>query len=331
MENISNPIHILLIEDNKFDREVFKRSFNSAGVACEITECVRAEEALELVRDDVSRFDVAVIDNNLPGITGLELCKIIRKENMLLPLVLLTGTGSEEVAVRALEVGVDDYIIKGSEAHNDILPITIRNVVKKHAETLARKKAEDALNNERNLFIAGPVVVFKWRNEEGWPVEYLSPNVYELLGYRAEEFLSGEVAYSAIIHTEDIKRVAEELETNTVMAAKNFTHVPYRIEMKDGSFVWLYDQTTIIRDEEGKATHYLGYVMDITERKEAEEKLGNAYEELAAKSERLERFHKMTVGRELEMIRLKEEVNGLLERAGEPKKYSLPKRNEKDC
>ncbi|MCK4826229.1 hypothetical protein KA005_61375, partial [bacterium] len=52
-------------------------------------------------------------------------------------------------------------------------------------------------------------------------------------------------------------------------------------------------------------------------------------EELAKNNERLEKFKKITVGRELEMVKLKAEVNGLLERLGEPKKYYAPENIQK--
>ena len=68
----------------------------------------------------------------------------------------------------------------------------------------------------------------------------------------------------------------------------------------------------------------LGLFWDITDEKIAEEKVEKAYEELLEKSERLERFHQLTVGRELEMIRLKEEINDLLEEAGESGRYEVP-------
>ena len=56
--------------------------------------------------------------------------------------------------------------------------------------------------DERAIFVKGPVVLFKWRNAAGWPVEYASPNVSEVFGYSAEEFLSGAVSYGQLIEPE---------------------------------------------------------------------------------------------------------------------------------
>lgn len=67
----SPPLRILLVEDNEHDSLAFRRAFRKSQVACEITECLRAEEALERLRTDASSFDLAVIDHGLPGMSGL--------------------------------------------------------------------------------------------------------------------------------------------------------------------------------------------------------------------------------------------------------------------
>ncbi|MBK6460668.1 MAG: response regulator [Myxococcales bacterium] len=124
--------------------------------------------------------------------------------------------------------------------------------------------------DERALFERGPVVVFKWRNEAGWPVEYVSGNVHELLGYGADEFLSGTVSYGSLVIPEDLPRVGAEVTSATESGAESFEHEPYRVRRRDDQVIWLYDFTHILRDAQGSATHYLGYVFDVTSRVRAE-------------------------------------------------------------
>jgi CheY-like chemotaxis protein len=66
----SSPLRILLVEDNEHDRLLFRRALGKSQVACEITECIRADEALGRLRADASSFDLAVIDHALPGMSG---------------------------------------------------------------------------------------------------------------------------------------------------------------------------------------------------------------------------------------------------------------------
>jgi len=144
---------------------------------------------------------------------------------------------------------------------------------RRHKSEEELKRTNELLKQERSMFISGPVVVFKWKNQEGWPVEYVSPNVNEVFGYSVEEFQSGKVPYSDIICKENLERVIEEVRSNSESGAKSFVHIPYKIVRKDGKKIWIADYTTILRDEKGEITHYLGYVIDVTFRNQAEERL----------------------------------------------------------
>jgi PAS domain S-box-containing protein len=125
--------------------------------------------------------------------------------------------------------------------------------------------------DERAIFVQGPAVIFRWRNAEGWPVEYASPNVLEVFGHSAEDFTSGRVPYGTVLHPDDAARVASEVAVATATGAVTFAHERYRVLHKDGSARWLYDYTRVLRDDAGAATHYLGYVLDITDRVIAED------------------------------------------------------------
>ena len=123
----------------------------------------------------------------------------------------------------------------------------------------------------RTLFMGGPTIVFKWRAIEGWPVEYVSQNIRQF-GYTAEDFTTGKVPYASIVHPDDIERIAAEVKQHTEAGDMVFEQ-EYRITTRDGALRWVFDYTTIVRDAEQKATHYHGYVLDITPRKQVEEAL----------------------------------------------------------
>ena len=108
--------------------------------------------------------------------------------------------------------------------------------------SLSHKK----LLEERNIFMIGNVVVFKWKNKEGWPVEYVSQNAENVFGYTPEDFISGKVSFSALIHKEDLKRVGDEVKKAINNNSNYFCHREYRIINKLGKEVWLYDFTTIL-------------------------------------------------------------------------------------
>lgn len=139
-------LRILLIEDEKHDIIAFRRAFEKSEVPFEITECERGEEALERLHADPSSFDIVVVDYGLPGMSGLDVCRELLDKEVPLPLVILTGKGSEELAVEALKAGVSDYLIKDpSQGYLDLLPVVLPGVVAKHDDRLSRKMAEQAL------------------------------------------------------------------------------------------------------------------------------------------------------------------------------------------
>jgi PAS domain S-box-containing protein len=128
------------------------------------------------------------------------------------------------------------------------------------------------LEQERQLFITGPTVAFKWRPEAGWPVEYVSLNVIEQLGYTKHEFESAAVVFADLMHPDDLPRVIDEVMGHTQAGLDSFEQ-EYRLLHKEGGYRWFYDLTNVIRNEHGEIVFFHGYIQDITERQQALEKL----------------------------------------------------------
>ena len=134
-------------------------------------------------------------------------------------------------------------------------------------EITDRKKAEAALKEAYTILNMSPATAFLWKNEKGWPVEFVTDNVEVLTGYSAQEWLSGEIQYERLIHPEDLPRVAREVTHHSRdPQCERLTHEPYRILTKDGHKKWVEDRTQIRRNPKGKITHYDGIVLDITNR-----------------------------------------------------------------
>ena len=150
------------------------------------------------------------------------------------------------------------------------LPIGLQGATRDITE---RKQAEKSLQEAHNIISLSPTVAFLWKNEEGWPVEYVSDNVTNLYGYTVEEFTSGEIAYAELIHPADLERVMREVAAHSEdEESETFSHAPYRIVTKSGATKWVDDRTAIRRDSQGRITHYQGILIDITARVQAEER-----------------------------------------------------------
>jgi PAS domain S-box-containing protein len=121
-----------------------------------------------------------------------------------------------------------------------------------------------------------PVAIFSWRATEGWPVEFVSPNVRHVLGYNAQDFLSGRVVYAGAIHPDDLPTVTREVAEHSASGDLVFEHEDYRIIDPEGRTRWVRDLTAIIRDGAGEISRYIGYIFECTARHEAVEALGQA-------------------------------------------------------
>jgi PAS domain S-box-containing protein len=141
---------------------------------------------------------------------------------------------------------------------------TNRDITEKH-------KMETALQRERDMFLRGPVVTFTWLNEENWPVEQVSANVADILGYEAEEFIDGSVLYTECIHPDDLEKVIQKLMTHSNNGNNSIIHPPYRLISRSGETIWVLDTTSIVRNSKGEVTHYLAYLVDISEQKRQEQ------------------------------------------------------------
>lgn len=119
-----------------------------------------------------------------------------------------------------------------------------------------------------------PAVVFLWRNEDKWPADFVSENVSQF-GYEVEDFTSGRILYGDIVCKEDLKNVREKLDRCVENKCESF-RMEYRVCTKEGELRWVDERTFIQRDAQGRATHFQGVVIDITERKVAEEALVRA-------------------------------------------------------
>ena len=141
----------------------------------------------------------------------------------------------------------------------------------------------------KKIFNDGPVSVFMWENITGcWPVVEVTRNVERLTGWPAEEFLSGARDYASLIHENDLERVGAEENAWKEQKSKNAINMTYRIVTRDGSIRHVSEYTQSIFSDDGKITHLIGYIMDITDQrrmedaKEAAELAGRAKSEFLA-------------------------------------------------
>jgi putative two-component system response regulator len=113
-----DAVSILLVEDDPQDAELAIDALRSAFDTARIVLAPDAASAAELCRGSV--WSLAVLDHNLPDGTGLDVLRALRDASPQLPIVMLTGRGSERLAVEAFRRGANDYVVKGEAFAGDL-------------------------------------------------------------------------------------------------------------------------------------------------------------------------------------------------------------------
>jgi|GEM_PF-1011498 len=136
----SKPIRIIYMEDDHGLALLFRKKLEPLGYDIEVAE--NGADGIERVRN--KEYDILIVDYNMPGYNGLEVIRILSTEQILLPTIMLTAAGSEEVAVEALKWGAADYVAKGP-GYLDRLPVVIKQTLVHHNLMLEKVSAEEAL------------------------------------------------------------------------------------------------------------------------------------------------------------------------------------------
>ncbi|MEJ2285811.1 MAG: response regulator [Desulfobacterales bacterium] len=145
------PLRVLLVEDNEHDSRAFERALNKADIDLDLTVCNRAEEAESRLTGRNNSFQIVVTRYELPGMNGLDLYMKVRRQKNLPPFVVLAGAGSEKIAVKALQAGIYDYIIKDEQSgYLELLPLVLLATVQRFNDERIRGNIQAELVESKN-------------------------------------------------------------------------------------------------------------------------------------------------------------------------------------
>lgn len=145
--------NILVVEDEVDIQEIISYNLEKAGFTVAAVES--GETALELIRKELP--DLVVLDVMLPGMDGLEVCRLLKQdaETRDLPILMLTARAEEVDRVVGLELGADDYVVKPFSARE--LTLRIQAILRRRVE--GRDSAEKESDTEALTF--GPLTIDK--------------------------------------------------------------------------------------------------------------------------------------------------------------------------
>jgi signal transduction histidine kinase len=137
---------LLMVDDDPVDLELTKRLLSKAiRRRFQVDSAQRLNEAVEMVRSH--KYDVILLDLNLPGSHGIVTLEAIRRVNDQLPIIVLSGLSDEETALRSLDYGAQDYLVKG-QVTSDTLANAIRYAMQRQQLLQEIKSAKELLEKK---------------------------------------------------------------------------------------------------------------------------------------------------------------------------------------
>ncbi|OGW38042.1 MAG: diguanylate cyclase [Nitrospirae bacterium GWC2_56_14] len=259
--------HVLYMEDDPGLSILLQKGLTRKGFV--VDTAVNGEDGLQKVA--AGRFDVLLVDYNMPFLGGLDVIRILGEQGSSLPIIMVTGEGNESLAVEALKLGAADYVVKDAEMrYLELLPAVIGQVlykqqlVKEHRTMQENlRESEERYRRLVELSPDGIAIHSKGR------FSFVNPAGVRILGAVRAEQLTDRSLYD-VVHPDYQAIVRSRMQ---------------RLEAQPGSAPWIEEKfiridgavidvevASISFSLEGKLT-FQTIFRDITERKQVEQRL----------------------------------------------------------
>ena len=281
---VAQTLRVLLIEDSENDAALLLRELRRGGYQPLFERVYTPEDMERALREAEARgepFEIVISDYYMPRFGAPEALELLRELGQDVPFIVVSGKVGEEAAVEVMKAGADDYLTK--ENMSRLCPAIERELREARERREAEKKIRETEARYRTLVEQIPAVTYVQEpieSDNPKAITFMSPQYEAMLGYPAHAEMIDEEHWLRIIHPEDRERVlAEELRTDE-------TGEPYRVEYRliarDGHVVWVRDEATLVRDEDGRPLYWLGVQYDISEQKRTEEEFRRSEERFRA-------------------------------------------------
>ncbi|MDE2348644.1 MAG: PAS domain-containing protein [Gammaproteobacteria bacterium] len=296
----------LIVEDDADDATLLARSLRDAGFDVQWTRVETEPDFLSSLRQPL---DIIFSDFSMPLFGGMRALELLRASGLDVPLILISGTVGEEVAVEAMRQGATDYLLKDRVAR---LASAVQRALNDKRIEAERRQTQEALrkSDQRLRSIMERMLDC---------VMVVRPD-----GTVSEMNRAG----LAMLEADDLEKIRDTRFADFIRPAQReaFLELHRRVlagggglgafEVRGcaGELRWIEIQAGPLLDADGLVEAMICITRDITERKAAELQILSQLEEL-------QRWRTVTLGREERVLELKDEVNALLEELGRAPRY----------
>ncbi|HWF19245.1 MAG TPA: PAS domain S-box protein [Verrucomicrobiae bacterium] len=272
---MSRPIRVLLVEDSELDAALLLLELRQNGYQ---PECQRVETAAEMTAAlDRQSWDVVIADYVMPRFSGPAALKLMQRRELDLPFIIVSGHIDEDTAVASMKAGAHDYVMK--DRLTRLVP-AIEREMQEAANRAERREIEKEAAAElafRHAIEASIPSGIAATDVQG-ALTYVNAAFCEMVGWTEEELKNVKSPYPFCPGSE-VERLREAFAR---MAENDASQAGFELcfQHRNGK---RFDVMLLIRslkDAQGKRTGWLASVTDITQRKQAEEALRRAHDEL---------------------------------------------------
>jgi len=272
---VKSEIKVLLVEDSPSDAKLIKHELGEdQDYSFEVIWVSRVDKAIaELKRQ---QFDVALLDLTLPDSDGhATFTRIHATCPQQLPIIILTGTGNEQIGINAIGLGAQDYLVKGM-TDSKYITRAIRYSIERKLATEALRKSEEYFKSITQNSSDVIIIVNKLGT-----ITYVSPSVERFSGYKTTDLI-GKDAFDFIAAADIDKAIhdfGEAILTKGIDIPNSF-----RMRHKNGSEIVVEGLGKNLLDDP-VVKGFVMNVRDVTERKKMEEALQKSHDELELRVE----------------------------------------------
>jgi PAS domain S-box-containing protein len=253
------PLTLVIIEDEEAHFSLMKRAIAKEFPNASVYHFQEANTCLELLDSIIPT--VIITDYLLPGMNGIEFLEALSQKNKDIPVIMITGQGDENVAVRAMKLGAIDYLVKSGDFFT-LLPTVVEKVVRKNRLEQSLLKSEKRFQD-----MAENTSDWIWEMDAQGKYIYSNPVVKNIIGYSYDELI-GRYFYDFFSseNKETLKAQIFELMAK-LKPIESFDNILLR---KDGVEVIMETSGIPCLDKRGNILGYRGVSRNISERKRSE-------------------------------------------------------------
>ena len=251
---MNDALNILLVDDNPDDRAAAMRELRQAFPDCQFHHAANSNDLFLAI--ECGGLDLVITDYHLGWSDGITVLLSVKARNPECPVIMFTDRGNEDIAVRAMKAGLDDYVLKSPDQTGRLLA-----AVQMTLEQAKQHEAFDqAVLRYRSLVDDFPFGLFILASD-GRIIE-ANAAVVEMLRCACREALLTTNILALLAST---KR-RRELQT-ALKRTRDVRHFEAHFVLFDGSTIWMEINLRVIRNGQDEEACYEGSLQDVTARK----------------------------------------------------------------